>query len=171
MTGGKGGWRSLTALFRGREEEERPADVAEETASSTDRSALAKDDSPGKGTKEVAGRPKKAGEDGRIARGAEKAEGAAEEEPSPPEPSREEKLEEEIRTLRGEVKRLETELAEQTEARSRVEAELEALGDHDPLTGVSSARLFADRLSVAIVHAQRYDGKLAVVQLDRKSVV
>ena len=83
----------------------------------------------------------------------------------PPEPSREESLEEEIRTLRGEVKRLETELGEQTGARSRAEEELRTLGDHDPLTGVASARRFADRLSVAIVHAQRNDGKFAVVQL------
>lgn len=79
--------------------------------------------------------------------------------------SREETLEEEIRALRGEVKRLETELEDQTEARARVEEELQALGDHDSLTGVASGRRFADRLSVAIVHAQRYKGKLAVVQL------
>ena len=93
------------------------------------------------------------------------AEDVATGEPGPPEPSREESLEEEIRTLRGEVKRLETERGEQTEARSRAEEELRTLGDHDPLTGVASARRFADRLSVAIVHAQRNDGKFAVVQL------
>jgi diguanylate cyclase (GGDEF)-like protein len=164
MTGGKGGWRSFTALFGGREKEARPADVAEEKASSTDPSASARSGSPGKGKRKGSGGPKKAGED-KVPRGAEKAEGVAGEQPSPPELSREERLEEEIRTLRGEVKRLETELGQQTEARSRIEAELEALGDHDPLTGVSSPRLFADRLSVAIVHAQRYEGKLAVVQL------
>ena len=41
-----------------------------------------------------------------------------------------------------------------------------ALADHDPLTGLASARRFGDRLSVAIIHAQRQKQKLAVVQLD-----
>jgi diguanylate cyclase (GGDEF)-like protein len=40
------------------------------------------------------------------------------------------------------------------------------LSDHDPLTGLASARRFSDRLSVAIIHAQRQKQKLAVVQLD-----
>jgi diguanylate cyclase (GGDEF)-like protein len=87
----------------------------------------------------------------------------------PPAPSREEELEEEIRDLRSEVKRLRAALAEEAETRARMEEEVRALADHDPLTGVASGRRFADRCAVAIVHAQRYRLKLAVVQvgLDR----
>ena len=69
--------------------------------------------------------------------------------------TREERLEEEIRVLRAEVARLERSLEEQTAARERLAQEVEALADHDPLTGLASERRFADRLSVAIVHAQR----------------
>jgi len=88
-------------------------------------------------------------------------------------PSREIVLEEEVRTLRGELRRLEKSLAAEHAARSRLEEEIRALSDQDPLTGLASARRFADRLAVAIVHAQRHRHKLAVVQLglDKFSLV
>jgi diguanylate cyclase (GGDEF)-like protein len=71
----------------------------------------------------------------------------------------------EIRALRSEVARLEASVEELSASRDRMAQEVEALADHDPLTGLASERRFADRLSVAIVHAQRYRQKLAVVQL------
>jgi diguanylate cyclase (GGDEF)-like protein len=80
-------------------------------------------------------------------------------------PSREEELEAEIRELREETRRLHASLAEETAVRTRMEDEVRALADHDLLTGVASGRRFGDRCSVAIVHAQRYRQKLAVVQL------
>jgi len=88
-------------------------------------------------------------------------------EPTEPasEGSREEALEEEIRALRSEVARLEASLEDLNASRQRMAQEVEALADHDPLTGLASERRFADRLSVAIVHAQRHKQKLAVVQL------
>jgi len=94
--------------------------------------------------------------------------------PAPaPEPSREVQLEEEIRTLRTEVARLGAELGRERSARTRSEEEIRALADQDPLTGLASARRFGDRLAVAVIHAQRYRQKLAVVQLglDRFSKV
>lgn len=105
------------------------------------------------------------------------AEGAAESEPLPeprtvpapstPEPprGREEELEEEIRSLRSELTRLSSDLARERFARARAEEEMRTLADQDPLTGLASARRFADRLAVAVIHAQRYRQKLAVVQL------
>jgi len=47
----------------------------------------------------------------------------------------------------------------------RLREELRALADQDPLTGLASARRFHDRLSLAMIHAQRQGQKLAVVQL------
>jgi diguanylate cyclase (GGDEF)-like protein len=94
--------------------------------------------------------------------------------PAPaPEPSREVQLEEEIRALRAEVSRLGAELGREHAARTRSEEEIRALADQDPLTGLASARRFGDRLAVAVIHAQRYRQKLAVVQLglDRFSKV
>jgi diguanylate cyclase (GGDEF)-like protein len=94
--------------------------------------------------------------------------------PAPaPAPSREVQLEEEIRTLRAEVSRLEEALGRERAARTRSEEEIRALADQDPLTGLASARRFGDRLAVAVIHAQRYRQKLAVVQLglDRFSKV
>ncbi|OFV86563.1 MAG: hypothetical protein A2V74_11035 [Acidobacteria bacterium RBG_16_70_10] len=79
--------------------------------------------------------------------------------------SREERLEEEIRELRAEASRLREALADQAAARSRMEEEVRSLADHDPLTGLASSRRFHDRLHVALIHAQRYKQKLAVVQL------
>jgi len=79
--------------------------------------------------------------------------------------SREERLEEEIRELRAEASRLREALADQAAARSRMEEEVRSLVDHDPLTGLASSRRFHDRLHVALIHAQRYKQKLAVVQL------
>ena len=90
---------------------------------------------------------------------------AAEGEPAPPGESREERLEAEIRELRAEGARLRAALAEETAVRSRLEEEVNILADHDPLTGLASGRRFHDRLGVAIIHAQRYKQKLAVVQL------
>jgi diguanylate cyclase (GGDEF)-like protein len=79
--------------------------------------------------------------------------------------SREVQLEEEIRTLRGEVARLEEALGREHAARTRSEEEIQTLADQDPLTGLASARRFGDRLAVAVIHAQRHRQKLAVIQL------
>jgi diguanylate cyclase (GGDEF)-like protein len=85
--------------------------------------------------------------------------------PSAPAASREVLLEEEIRTLRADVARLEGELSRERAARERSDEEVRALADQDPLTGLAGARRLADRLAVAVVHAQRHRQKLAVVQL------
>jgi diguanylate cyclase (GGDEF)-like protein len=99
---------------------------------------------------------------------------AAEPAPLPPpapapapagEPSREVQLETEIRALRDDVARLEEALASERAVRERAEEEIRVLADQDPLTGLASGRRFHDRLSLAIVHAQRYRQKLAVAQL------
>jgi diguanylate cyclase (GGDEF)-like protein len=92
---------------------------------------------------------------------------------SPEAPSREVQLEEEIHTLRASVARLEEALARERAARERSEEEVRTLADQDPLTGLASARRLADRLAVAVIHAQRHRQKLAVVQLglDRFSKV
>jgi diguanylate cyclase (GGDEF)-like protein len=93
-------------------------------------------------------------------------------EPAPAEPdagrepsSREVQLQEKVRGLRAQVARLEEGLGREREARERSEEEIRRLADQDPLTGLASARLFGDRLAVAVIHAQRYRQKLAVVQL------
>jgi diguanylate cyclase (GGDEF)-like protein len=82
-------------------------------------------------------------------------------------------LEDEIRTLRAEVGRLEEVLARERAARHRSEEEIRALADQDPLTGLASARRLNDRLAVAVIHAQRQRQKLAIVQvgIDRFSKV
>src|ERR1035437_9000337 len=43
---------------------------------------------------------------------------------------------------------------------------LEALALNDPLTGLANRRLFGDRMAMALVHARRNKGALAVVYLD-----
>jgi diguanylate cyclase (GGDEF)-like protein len=93
----------------------------------------------------------------------------AEPAPATPSPSREIQLEDEVRSLRTDVARLEQALARERAARERSEEEIRTLADQDPLTGLASARRFGDRLAVAVIHAQRYRNKLAVVQvgLDR----
>jgi diguanylate cyclase (GGDEF)-like protein len=101
---------------------------------------------------------------------------ADEPEPEPPLPPREpppdaepfltrSELEAELRDLRSELAWLRGALDRQIDAKQRLEEEVRLLSDHDPLTGVASARRFADRLGVAVVHAQRYKQKLAVLQL------
>jgi len=85
--------------------------------------------------------------------------------PAPPAGAREIQLEDEVRTLREEIRGLEASLAGERATRTRLEEEIRALSDQDPLTGLASARRFADRLTVAIVHARRHRHKLAVVQL------
>jgi diguanylate cyclase (GGDEF)-like protein len=82
-----------------------------------------------------------------------------------PAADREVQLEQEVRALRSEVSRLQQELARERAARVAAEQEMRALADQDPLTGLASARRFADRLAVAVIHADRYHQKLAVVQL------
>ncbi len=84
---------------------------------------------------------------------------------SEPRESREIQLEDEVRALREELRARETALAGERATRERLEEEIRALSDQDPLTGLASARRFADRLTVAIVHARRHRHKLAVVQL------
>lgn len=79
--------------------------------------------------------------------------------------TREVELEGEVRALREELRGLEAQLAGERATRSRLEEDIRALADQDPLTGLASGRRFADRLTVAIVHARRHRQKLAVVQL------
>ena len=181
MNGWKRGWRSLVARFRGRGPEERSAETPEagkvsdeasrpETAEAATKEAAPPEregETTGETEDEAEGRAEAAAKDEAAAEAPSTEEGVEDEAagPAPAEPSREERLEQEIRDLRDEVKRLESDLTEERAARSRIEEEVRALGEHDPLTGVTSARRFGDRLSVAIVHAQRYQGRLAVVQL------
>ena len=82
-----------------------------------------------------------------------------EDRPSPETPSAE------LRELWAEIEWLRGALGQQIAAKKRAEAEVRALSDHDPLTGVASARRFADRLGVALIHAQRYKQMLAVIEL------
>jgi diguanylate cyclase (GGDEF)-like protein len=84
---------------------------------------------------------------------------------SSPPVAREAELEEEIRSLREERRRLVHELAGERSERLRLEEEVRALSDQDPLTGLASARRFHDRLAVAIIHARRVRQKLAIVQM------
>jgi diguanylate cyclase (GGDEF)-like protein len=79
--------------------------------------------------------------------------------------SREVQLEEEVRRLREGLRAAQEALNGERATRARLEEEIRSLADQDPLTGVASARRFADRLAVAIVHAHRHKQKLAVVQL------
>jgi diguanylate cyclase (GGDEF)-like protein len=85
--------------------------------------------------------------------------------PASREPTREIELEGEVRALRDELRGLETSLASERASRARLEDEMRAISDQDALTGLASGRRFADRLTVAIVHARRHKHKLAVVQL------
>jgi diguanylate cyclase (GGDEF)-like protein len=80
-------------------------------------------------------------------------------------PSREVQLEEEVRLLREGLREAQEALATERANTARLEREIQALADQDTLTGLASARRFGDRLTVAIVHAQRHKHKLAVVQL------
>ena len=80
-------------------------------------------------------------------------------------PSREIQLEEEVRLLREGLREAQDALATERANTARLEREIHALADQDTLTGLASARRFGDRLTVAIVHAQRHKHKLAVVQL------
>jgi len=79
--------------------------------------------------------------------------------------SRELQLEEEVRRLRDGLRAVQDALTAERVNRTRLEEEIHALADQDTLTGLASARRFGDRLTVAIVHAQRHKQKLAVVQL------
>jgi len=51
-------------------------------------------------------------------------------------------------------------------ARKRAEETIEQMAYHDALTGLPNRRLFADRLNLALAHAQRSQEKLAVMLLD-----
>jgi diguanylate cyclase (GGDEF)-like protein/PAS domain S-box-containing protein len=61
----------------------------------------------------------------------------------------------------------ETRKALEAESRGRrwAEDEMKGLVDNDPLTGLPSRRVFADRLSMAVVHAHREKQTLAVIVL------
>lgn len=67
--------------------------------------------------------------------------------------------------LSEELARVREALAAETGRRERAEEELKGLGDNDPLTGLPSRRIFADRLSMAIAHAHRHSQKVAVLVL------
>jgi diguanylate cyclase (GGDEF)-like protein len=153
MTDWKSRWRSFVGLVRHGDTAPAPPEASEPQAEAEPEAALKAEPEL---TPEAEPKPE--------------PEGAA---APAPEPSREVQLEEEIRTLRTEVARLEAELGRERSARTRSEEEIRALADQDPLTGLASARRFGDRLAVAVIHAQRYRQKLAVVQLglDRFSKV
>jgi len=95
--------------------------------------------------------------------------------PSPPAPTeapvrelqreRELQLEEEVRALRRELRRIEAALERERSQRTRLEREIAELAEFDPLTGLARSRRFNDRLAVAIAHAQRSRLRLAVAQL------
>jgi len=191
MSEQKGGWRNLVARLRGRGEGGPPSLGLADTPSKDGRAKgepakkdeLVKKDEPAKDAP-PAGGPRKpdARDEGKAEKAAEAPPKAEVQEPGEPPagaaapdadspadgeplPSREERLEAEIRDLRDEAQSLRAALEEQTEARRRLEDEVSHLADHDSLTGLLSARRFHDRLGVAIIHAQRYKQKLAVVQL------
>jgi diguanylate cyclase (GGDEF)-like protein len=48
----------------------------------------------------------------------------------------------------------------------RSRAALQQKATHDPLTGLANRRLFYDRLHQAILHAQRYGGKVGILYVD-----
>jgi diguanylate cyclase (GGDEF)-like protein len=48
----------------------------------------------------------------------------------------------------------------------RSSAALQQQATHDPLTGLANRRLFYDRLHQAILHAQRYGGKVGILYVD-----
>jgi diguanylate cyclase (GGDEF)-like protein len=156
-----------------REPEPRRGEAGEDESEDEDegRGAAGKEDAGGGESESEAEDDGEREEGPREARTAATKETSASDEPESGKDSREEEdsrekaLEEEIRALRSEVARLEASLEELSASRERMAREIEALADHDPLTGLASERRFADRLSVAIVHAQRYKQKLAVVQL------
>jgi diguanylate cyclase (GGDEF)-like protein len=93
------------------------------------------------------------------------ADATTDREPAAPPASREEALEQEISALRAELRDLRQERDRESSERQRLEEEVRALADQDPLTGLASERRLADRLGVAIIHARRQRLKLAVVQL------
>jgi diguanylate cyclase (GGDEF)-like protein len=155
MSGSRGGWHALVDRLRGRPEGEAPGIGLGDLSRA--------DGSEKPAAPESAAAPSESAESTETAAAGERAAGG--EAATPPEVSREERLEAEIRELRAEVGRLEAALAEQTRARAHLEEEVSNLADHDSLTGLLSARRFHDRLGVAIIHAQRYKQKLAVVQL------
>ena len=155
MTEWKSRWRSLVAL--GRRDEAAPAPPEPEVPSEAGTPAGETLAAP---AAETAATPP--------------APAAPEPGAGPPEaPSREVQLEEEIHTLRASVARLEEAVALERAACERSEEKIRSLADQDPLTGLASARRLADRLTVAVIHAQRSRQKLAVVHLglDRFSEV
>ena len=155
MTDWKSRWRSLVALARRGDRGARPSRSPRRPAEA----GAPPGETPAETAPETAPPP---------------ATAAPEPGAGPPEaPSREVQLEEEIHSLRANVAGLEEALARERSARERSEEEIRALADQDPLTGLASARRLADRLAVAVIHAQRYRQKLAVVQLglDRFSKV
>ena len=149
MSDSRGGWRALVARLRGRGEGE---------AAALGLSDLTKAPPPESSAGGVVADPTDTLE---ASKQAPPAEGAA----PAPEQTREERLEAEIRELRAELAQLGAALDEQKSARHRLEEEVGHLAEHDSLTGLLSARRFHDRLGVAIIHAQRYKQKLAVVHL------
>ena len=48
----------------------------------------------------------------------------------------------------------------------RLEAQLDALAHHDPLTGLPNRRLFEDRLEIALAQAHRYRHRVALIYID-----
>lgn len=194
MTAPKSGWRSLIARVRGKKTDDRPEtledlpaesgetedvprsppddesaarepeeeddDLSEKPEAGDETESPAEERAEEKDTAEEAG-----GGEPQAGDGEDESEVAGPRDPMSQRRSREESLEAEIRTLRLEVARLESSLEALSAARQRMAEEVEALADHDPLTGLATERRFSDRLSMAIVHAQRHKQKVAVVQL------
>lgn len=74
-------------------------------------------------------------------------------------------LEQEVRSLRAELRRLELEAGQERSLRLRLEEEIRSLAEFDPLTGLATTRRFNDRLAVAIAQAQRSKQQLAIARL------
>src|SRR5262245_3020035 len=72
-------------------------------------------------------------------------------------------LDAQVQDLSAQLEETKSALEAESRGRRRVEDEMKGLMDNDPLTGLPSRRVFADRLSMAVVHAHREKQILAVI--------
>jgi diguanylate cyclase (GGDEF)-like protein/PAS domain S-box-containing protein len=57
-------------------------------------------------------------------------------------------------------------MAEDITARREMEAAVQQLADHDPLTGLPNRRLMYEHMEQAITHTRRYGGEIAILSID-----
>src|SRR5262249_15223407 len=74
-------------------------------------------------------------------------------------------LDAQVQDLTAQLEEAKSALEAESRGRRRVEDEMKGLMDNDPLTGLPSRRVFADRLSMAVVHAHREKQTLALIVL------